>query len=184
MDDGEILRLFQERSEAAVKELSAKYADVCLRLAKNILGNEEDAEECVNDAFLKVWESVPPNEPRLLGAYALRITRNTAFNRIDFNNAERRRAVHVCLDELKECLPSRESVESSLEDEELRRVLREFVLGLDKQNRRIFILRYWYLETPREIAARLGASDTAVRARLARTRKKLRRFLSERDINV
>ena len=184
MDDRSILKLFLERSEDAVGELSKKYGAACLRLAESIVGSREDAEDCVNDAFLRVWSSVPPNEPELLGAYALRITRNLALNRLKFNNAEKRSALTVCLEELAESIPSGESVESLCEENELTGIIEDFLKDAGRENRLIFILRYWYLEGTRDIAERLGMSDPAVRARLVRIRRRLKKYLTEKGVGL
>ena len=184
MEDGEILKLFLERSEQAVTELSEKYGAALLRLALNITGSREDAEECVNSALMRVWSSVPPARPEMLRAYALKITRNIALNRIKYNSAEKREGAALCLEELAEVIPSGKSVESTIEDKELGLIMDAFVRRLGETDRIIFVRRYFYLEPTAQIAKRLGMSGEAVRARLTRLRRKLKKQLSDNGVTV
>ena len=184
MDDESILELFLERSEAALDAMNEKYGAACLRLAENILGSREDAEECVNDALLRVWSSVPPNKPEMLGAYALRIVRNLALNRLGYRGAGKRSAAALCLEELAECIPSRGCVESAAEDAELSRLIDGFARGLGREDRFVFVRRYWYLESTKETARALGTTDAAVRSRLARIRKRLKKHLEANGVII
>ena len=185
LDDGGILRLFLERNEDAPVELEKKYGAACFKLALRMLSDPRDAEECVNDALLGVWNAVPPAEPELIGAYFMRAVRNTALNMLDHRTADKRTALTLCLDELHECVPSGEDVETALERAELAERLSAFLDKLPKEERAIFLRRYWYFETAAEIAASLGLSAESVRARLKRTRGRLKKQIdrmNERDM--
>lgn len=184
MDDSSITDLFFERSEGAVEALAEKYGGACFKLAFNILGSREDAEEIVSDAYLAVWNCVPPQRPDMLGAFLLKIVRNKAVSRCRMNNAQMRGGVTACLEELKDCLPSDMSVEKALEQAELGEALSHFIEGLGKENRRLFIRRYWYLDSPADIAGQTGLSPEAVRARLSRLRKKLKKYLGSRGVEI
>lgn len=184
MEDSGIVKLFLERSERALTELSDKYGAALLRLAENIIGSREDAEECVNTALLRVWDSIPPNEPDMLGAYALKITRNLAINRAKYNAAGKRGTHALCIEELEECIPAGRSAEEACEEKELTREIEGFIKGLGRTDRLIFVRRYWYLDPTAEIAGQCGMSDAAVRARLSRLRKRLKDHLGSKGVEL
>ena len=179
MNDSGILRLFLDREEDAITELYDKYGAVCLRLAKSILGDPAEAEECVNDALFSVWNAIPPAEPELIGAFFLRVVRNNAINRVKRDTASKRRGVTLCLDELRECLPSPDNVEMTVETAELSEAMSRFIGKLPYEERQIFMLRYWYLRNSTEIGEQLGLAPEAVRGRLSRTRKKLKKYIEK-----
>ena len=178
MDDSGILRLFLERNEEAPAELEKKYGAACFKLALRILSDPRDAEECVNDALLRVWNAVPPAEPEFIGAYFMRAARNAALNMLEYRSAEKRSCVKLCLDELHECIPSAECIESAVERKELSDRLTEFLLRLGREERTIFLRRYWYFETAVDIARSLGVSSESIRSRLVRSRKKLKKYIA------
>ena len=181
MDDGKIIELFFERSEQAIEELSGKYGPLCLRLAENILGNGSDAEECVNDAYLGVWNSVPPARPDSLPGYVSRIVRNLAVKRYRSNSAAKRnRSYDSSLDELGDCFPSGDSVEDEIGASELSRALDRFLGGLDRRSRIIFVRRYWHSDSVGDIAAMFRTGKHNVSVILSRTRKKLKKYLKEK----
>ncbi len=185
MEDREIVALFFARSERAIEELSRKYGRVCARLAKNILNNEQDAEECVNDAHLAVWNTVPPQNPDPLPAYLCRIVRNLSVKRYHANTAQKRDSSYdVALSELEGCVAQAETPESVLSARELTRLLDSFLDGLDRESRVMFVRRYWYADGVGEIAARLGATPGSVSTRLSRVRGKLRDYLKREGVNV
>ncbi|MBO4848338.1 MAG: sigma-70 family RNA polymerase sigma factor [Clostridia bacterium] len=185
MDDSVITGLFLERSEGAVAALAEKYGGACRRLAFNITGSYEDAEEVVSDAYLAVWNSVPPERPEKLGAFVLRIVRNIAVSRSRANLADKRgRAVTAVYDELRDCVPSARSVEGELEAAQLMEELTRFIRGLRRDDRMLFVRRYWYLDPTSELAKEAGLSEAAVRARLSRMRKKLRKHLGSKGVEV
>ena len=143
MDDEKIIELFFARSEQAIAELAEKYGSVCGRVAENILGSRADAEECVNDAYLAVWNAVPPVRPDPLGAYVCRIARNLALKKYRANTAAKRNSAYdIALDEIADCFPSASSVEDEMEAKEVAAHIDRFLAGLDGENRMLFVRRY------------------------------------------
>lgn len=180
MEDGAIIRLFFERSEEAIAALGQKYGGACQRLAVNILGSSRDAEECVSDACLAVWNTVPPRRPDPLSTYVLRITRNLALKRFHQNTALKRNSHYdAALEELAELLPAADTAETALEQRELAAALNRFLDTLDKKERALFLRRYWYGESVSAIAAFFDLRANSVSQQLSRTRKKLGRFLEK-----
>ena len=180
MEDEKIIDLFFARSEEAIAALGEKYGAACQRLASNILGNSRDAEECVNDACLGCWNSIPPRRPKPLGSYVLRITRNLALGRYHKNTALKRNSHYdTALEELGEIFPAAETAETALEHAELTAALNRFLDGLEKRERALFIRRYWYGESVSAIAVFFDLRANTVSQLLARTRKKLRKFLEK-----
>ncbi len=182
MDDQKIVQLYWDRNEQAIPETSMKYDAYCTSIAKNILGNSEDAEECVNDTYLNAWNSMPPHRPRILSTFLGKITRNLSFNRYKHNTADKRGGgqLPLVLDELAECVTSTDSVEKAIEQQELTRAIDHFLdtLPTDKQN--IFVCRYWYTDSIADIAARFNMNESTVTTILSRTRVKLHDYLIER----
>ena len=185
MDDSKIIDLFFERSEKAISELSLKYGGICLKVATNVLRNHQDAEECVNDSYLSVWNAIPPKRPNPLLAFVCRLVRNISINRYEYNSAQKRKGIYdVCLDELQECISSDETVESEYEASELSDHIDDYLDTLDKINRMIFVRRYWYMDSFKDIASLSGISEGAVRTRLSRLRGQLKLFLESRGVRV
>ncbi|MDE7229113.1 MAG: RNA polymerase sigma factor [Oscillospiraceae bacterium] len=184
MDDSRIIELFFERSEQAIAELSRKYGVIIKKLSENILRDKQDAEECVNDTYFDVWNAIPPQRPSSLTALVCRIARNISLDRFRYNSSQKRGAYTVCLDELAECVSSKETVESQFAADELKRLVEKYLDTLDKTNRLIFVRRYWYIDSTKDIAEAAGLNEGAVRTRLARLRVKLKEFLEERGVDV
>lgn len=185
MDDKKIIGLLFARSETAVSELETKFGSAIKRLCFNILGSREDAEECANDTYLAVWKAVPPAEPSNLKPFVLKIARNLALKRVARNTAAKRDSRYdVCLSELEACLPSKDTVESEFDKNELTKMLEAFALSLDSTDRALFLRRYWYFESARDTAKALSMSENNVNVRLTRIRKKLKKYLAERGVNV
>ena len=184
MDDVEIIELFFERSQKAILELSAKYEKIIYKIAENALHNHEDAEECVNDTYLGVWNAIPPQRPKSLLAFVCRIARNISINRYKRDPFRKRGVYDVCFDELQECIPSTETVEERYDANELSRLIDEFLDTLDRKNRMVFVRRYYYMDSFADIAAAAGMSEGAVRTRLTRLRGKLKDFLKGRGVEV
>lgn len=178
MEDGRIIELFFERSEQAIYELSSKYGQAVKGLAGNILGNSLDAEECANDTYLGVWNRVPPTRPEHLRAFTLGIARNIALNRYHTNTAQKRNSFYdVALDELEGCLASGRDAGAELEAKELAAAVNRFLATLPREDRQMFVCRYYLAEPVYLIAAKLGLESRRVSLRLFRTREKLRKFL-------
>jgi len=182
MDDEEILRLYWARDEAAIPATAEKYGGYCTAIARNILGDRQDAEECVNDTWLRAWNAIPPHRPAVLAAFLGKITRNLAFNRSQYRTAARRGSGNLptVLDELNELISGGDSPEQELQNRELSAAIEEFLADLPREKRNIFICRYWYTDSLADIAARFGMTEGAVAMTLHRLRQKLRRHLTER----
>lgn len=184
MNDIRIIELFFERSESAISELSAKYGNLIFKISENVLNNRQDAEECVNDTYLNVWNSIPPEKPASLMSFVCRIARNISVDRYRYNNSKKRGVYDLCYDELRECIPSSETVESLYEEKELGELIDVFLDTLDKKNRLLFVRRYWYMDSFRDLASETNLSQGAVRTRLSRIREKLKEFLESRGVSV
>ena len=182
MEDGEIVRLFFERSEQAVAEAMAKYKGYCTKIALNILYSREDAEECVNDAFMKLWEQIPPNNPEILSIFIGTITRNLAINRYKQALAQKRGngEAAMAFEELDAVISDNVSIENEAERRELLDEINKFLRKLPEKKRNIFICRYWYCDSLRDIAARFSVSESNVSVILNRTRGALREYLQKR----
>lgn len=180
MEDREIIALFFARSEQAITELGARYGTLCRRIADDLLHNGNDAEECVNDTFLAVWDTVPPAEPSPLSSYVCRITRNIALKRLRHDTAAKRnRSLEVALDELNTVLSAENTTEEALDAEELSAAINCFLETLDKDTRIMFVRRYWFGDDTAAIAERFHKSSHYISVRLSRTRQKLRDFLQK-----
>ena len=184
MDDQRIVELFWERSEAAIKETAKKYGRYCRYIAMRVLGDEQDAEEVENDTYVKLWNSIPPKKPDPLKPYVGAVARNIALNRLDEKSAQKRGGeVVLVLDELAECLPD-QSGEDMGESFALREALNSFLASLDSKTRVIFMQRYFYTCTVREIAAARGLKESAVTMLLFRTRQKLKEHLHKEGFDL
>lgn len=182
MDDEKIVELFWERSETAILETQNKYGNYCHRIAYNILHSDYDAEECVNDTYAKAWNAIPPARPNRLSTFLGKLTRNIALNRYAHDHAQKRNThMDLVLSEVEEFLPATEGL--PLSDEiTLRDAINEFVAGLAKRTRMVFVRRYWYLDSIRDIARDLGMTESGVKVTLLRTRNKFRVHLERKGI--
>lgn len=186
MEDGQIIELFWNRSESAIVETAQKYGRYCHTIAFNILHSREDSEECVNDTYLNAWRTMPPHRPNRLSTFLGKITRNLSLKRWEGYNAEKRRAgqTALALDELSECIPSPGSVERTVDDLALAEVFDCFLAALPQEQRRIFMRRYWYLESIKEIAGVYGFSESKVKMSLLRSREALKHVLEKEGIEL
>ena len=185
MNDSQIIELFFERNEKALSETKEKYNTYCKTIAHNLLENTLDEEECINDAYIKLWNNIPPNRPENLGAYLGKIVRNTAIDRIKSNSTLKRKVhnVSLALSELNECIPDTQN--EHFDDRlVLKEALNSFLTSLSYEKRKIFIERYWYVYTIEDIAKKNNISESKVKSILFRTRKKLRDFLIKEDITI
>lgn len=179
MNDSRILEMFFSRDEEAIREVSERYGAYCNRIANRLIGQEE-AEECLNDTWLRAWESIPPNRPKNLKLYLARITRNLALNRSAASAALKRSAAMVsALEELEDCLESGDRVENEVEMAELKTAINRFLAKLSERDRGVFLRRYFFVESADEIAARFGLRVNHVDIILFRVRKKLKKYLTE-----
>ena len=183
MNDTEIISLFFERSERAITELSDKYGKLLFHVANNILGSREDAEECVNDTYLAVWNAIPPEHPASLLSYACRIVKMAAINRYHKNSAVKRSGSGtVCIDELEEMLADTSGIDDKLNADELTEQINSFLAVLSNTDRVLFVRRFWYLDDYGEIANMYGMKEGAVRTRLSRIRAKLKKYLLKNGV--
>lgn len=182
MDDAQIIELFFERSETAITQTQEKYGRASFSVARRILSDDRDAEECVSDACLRLWRSIPPERPQSLYSYLMRITRNLALDRLSYHTAEKRNtALESAFEELEACLPAESDI---TEQTEFRRILNSFLRSLPRSSRIYFIRRYWYGESIREIAQACRCGEEKVKSSLFRTRNSLRNALVKEGITV
>lgn len=179
MDDRDIIKLYLRRDEEAIAETRRQYGRYCHSIALRITGSEQDAEELVNDACLKAWNTIPPHDPESLKAYVGMLTRRLAVNRLEENRAAKRSGNAAApLEELAECLPDREAGRMP-ESVALRDSLDRFVKTLSRRDRRVFLQRYWYACSVAEVAADCGMTVSHVTVVLLRLRKKLKAHLEK-----
>lgn len=184
MDDDKIVDLYWKRNEKAIKETEYKYGRYCYQIAYNILFNKGDAEESVNDTYLGAWNSIPPHRPKILATFLGKITRRLSINRWRMKNTQKRGGgeTALALEELMECIPSDKSVDASLEAKELGKIINDFLDTLPLVERRIFICRYWYVNSINELCEQFGYSQSKVKSMLYRTRVKLLEVLEKEGI--
>ena len=182
MEDEAIVALLWRRSPQAIEELDKKYGKLCRKLANNIVNSREDAEECVNDAYLGVWNAIPPARPHPLRAYLVKVVRNVAWKVCERRQAAKRSGCTVALEELEGCLTDGKTVEDEVETRELARLIEAFLDTLTAKERVIFMRRYGFLDSYGEIARRVGISEKNVSVRLSRMRRKLRDYLGEQEV--
>ena len=175
MKDEEMVGLYWMRSEDAVAATAEKYGNYCYSIAFSILHNAEDAEECVNDAYLAAWNSIPPHRPERVAAFLGKITRNVSLNRWKQYNAQKRGEgqTELALSELEECIPAKTGIEQAVEDELLTWSIEKFLYSQPRLKRNLFIRRYWYISSIQELADEYGMSESKVKSLLFRMRKKL-----------
>ena len=185
MEDEKIIDLFFARSEQGIRELDNQYGAICRSLSYNIVNNRQDAEECVNDAYLGVWNTVPPARPSPLLAYLCRIVRNLSLKVYWKKSAAKRSSVYtIAMEEIEACVADRKTVEDEIEARELARIMEEFLDTLTLENRVIFMRRYWFSDNCRDIAGLMGLTEKNISVRLTRIRQKMRQYLMERGVLV
>ena len=184
MKDEEMVGLYWMRSEDAVAATAEKYGNYCYSIAFSILHNAEDAEECVNDAYLAAWNSIPPHRPERVAAFLGKITRNVSLNRWKQYNAQKRGEgqTELALSELEECIPAKTGIEQAVEDELLTWSIEKFLYSQPRLKRNLFIRRYWYISSIQELADEYGMSESKVKSLLFRMRKNLKHHLAKEDI--
>ena len=184
MDDKDILALYNQRNQLAIEATRSKYGRMCFSLARNILTVEEDAEECVSDALLNAWNSIPPHQPGVLAAFLCSLTRCAALKKWRDMRAQKRGGGEAALvyDELSECLPDRSDVQSQAETAQLAAVLNAFLAALPRTERQVFVCRYWYCDSVADICSRFGFGQSKVKSMLHRTRGKLYRLLQKEGV--
>lgn len=186
LKDTEILDLYFDRNEQAIVETQTKYEHYCFSIAFNILHDQEDSDECVNDTWMRAWNSIPPNRPDYLNIFLGTITRNLSFDRYKKKKTLKRGNGETMaeLDELAECIPSTSNTEEQVETAELQRLINEFLHTLPERDCNVFLRRYWYAEEYNDIADRYGMKLNSVKTSLFRTRGKLKAFLEKQGIVI
>lgn len=182
MKDEEIIELYFKRNERAIEETDSKYGNYLESIAENILNDELDAEECLNDTYLKTWDRIPPTRPRVLKAFLAKITRELALDKYRAIRSKKRGngTMHEILDELEECIPASNGVEQSILGKELESIVADFVRALPEREAYIFLSRYFYVEDITDISKKYGMSKNNVSVTLSRLRTKLQtRLLKE-----
>lgn len=186
MEDEQIIDLYWARSEDAIHETAAKYGRYCSGIANNILYSHEDADECVNDTYLRAWNSIPPTRPSVFRIYLGHITRNLALNMFEKNTAIRRGngQTMLVLEELEECIPSSDNVDHIAGDLVFAGILNGFLATLTDEQRKFFVRRYWYLSSIKEIATDYNCNESKVKMSLLRTRGELKTLLEKEGIRI
>ena len=184
MNDEQITELLFSRDESGIAALRESYGRLLKSVAYGILRSEQDAEECENETLLRAWNSIPPARPQRLAAYLCRIARRLALDRYDYNNAAKRSGAALPIDELAECVGGSSGAEDLLTENELTRLLNEFLRAQDYNTRVIFMRRYWFGDSTKDIAKRLHASESMVKSRISRTLKRLREHLRKEGYDI
>ena len=183
MDDERIITLYWERDESAVRETEKKYGKYCYAVAYNILHSQEDSNECVNDTWNGAWKTMPPERPTKLQSFLARITRNIAIDRYRRDNAQKRSAeIEKTIDEYYECIPNGDAL---IDDEiVLKQAINGFLESLDSKTRVIFMRRYWYSMSVKDIADSMRTSESHISVILHRTRSRFKDYLTKEGLFV
>ena len=185
IEDEKIIEMFFERSEQAIRELDSKYGKIFQKLSYNIVNNKQDAEECLNDAYLGAWNTIPPTNPNPLLTYICKIVRNISLKIYRRKEADKRNSHYtVAMEEIEACIADPNTVEAEIEVKELARFIEEFLDTLSIENRVIFMRRYWFSDNYKDIAEFVGLSEKNVSVRLTRIRQKMKDYLAEREVFV
>lgn len=184
MEDTKIISLLRERNESALDEITRRYGRMLKNFARRILPTAQDAEECINDALLDIWNTIPPAQPASIASYAAMLTRRRAVDRIRRLTAKKRGSgiYLVALDELEDCIPGEAAMNEN--SDELREAINSFLAGLSPEDRLLFMGRYFALESIETLAENNKTTKNAVNIRLSRMRKKLKTVLKERRIFI
>ena len=185
MEDNKIIELFWNRDETAIEQTATVYGRYCRRIARNILGIEEDVEECLNDTWLGAWNSIPPARPDCLSAYLGRITRNLAISRYRAGHALKRTGDRLSesLDELGDfASPSVDNVEEAVDRKALEAAINKYLDTVTQKQRRLFVRRYFYMDSVSDIAKMYGLGQSDVKVTLLRMRRSLKKVLEEEGL--
>lgn len=184
MEDRQIIELYFERDEQAIRETDGKYGRLCRSIAQKLLESREDCEECINDTYWSVWKRVPPTRPENFKAFLCKITRNLSLKRFDYNRAAKRNS-ELCtsLSELEAVLPD-ERIREDVQEEEIGKAISDFLRAEPEKSRMVFLRRYWFFDSIAEIAERYSFSESKVKSMLFRTRNRLREYLEKEGIEL
>lgn len=185
IDDEKIIDLFFERDQQGIRELDIKYGKICHNLSYNIVNSRQDAEECVNDAYLGAWNAIPPTRPSPLLSYIVKIVRNISIKIYWRKEAAKRNSIYtIAMQEIETCIADKKTVEDEIEARELAHIIENFLDTLTTKERIIFMRRYAYIDTYADIAKRVGISEKNVSVRLTLIRQKMKQYLIEREVFV
>lgn len=185
INDEKIIEMFFERSEQGIRELDIKYGKICHNLSYNIVNSMQDADECVNDAYLGAWNTIPPTRPNPLLSYIAKIVRNISLKSYWRKKADKRSGQYtVALQEIEGCIADSKTMEDEIEVKELARIIENFLDTLPLENRVIFIRRYWFADSYKDIAEFVGLTEKNISVRLTRIREKMKKYLIEREVFV
>ncbi len=176
MDDTQIVELYWARKDSAIEETETKYGSYCRSIAGNILNNQDDAEECVNDTWLGAWNSMPPHRPSVLSTFLGKLTRRISIDKWRRTTAKKRGdgQLPLVLAELEDCISDGKSIEEETERKLLAETIAAFVKSLPETEQKVFLCRYWYMDSVSAIATRFRFSESKIKSMLSRTREKLR----------
>lgn len=185
MEDQKIIALYWDRSQEAIVQTQKKYASYCHQVAYQILRSRQDADECVNDTWLRAWNAIPPQRPVQLRAYLAKLTRNLSLDRLDQRQAQKRGGpMGVLLSELSECIPSPDTVEGTLDNRQIAEAISAWLREQPERSRIAFVRRYFYADSLSQIARRVGLSEGGVKSLMHRQRGSLRNYLEQEGIEV
>jgi RNA polymerase sigma-70 factor (ECF subfamily) len=182
MEGAQIISLYFNRDQSAIVESDGKYGQMLRRISFNVVQNREDSDECVNDTYLKAWDTIPPQKPGSLAAYLGRITRNISINRWHENNAQKRGGKNLILTELSDCIPSSHSVEKEIEAGELAEIITKWLCSLAQDDRVLFLRRYWFGDGLKELAEECASTPNKLAGRMYRLREKLKLTLEKEGV--
>lgn len=185
MEDKQIIELYFQRNETAISETANKYGAFCHKIAMNILSIREDAEECVNDTYHSVWNQIPPTNPNSFRAFLGRITRNLSISRFRTLRAQKRYAgMELMLSELEECIPTQNTVESTIESKELTHYINEWLTALPEQDAILFLRRYWFGDSVKDLAQKTNTTAAKMAQTMLRLRKSLKAYLEQKGVTL
>ncbi len=185
MEDEKIISLYWNRDERAIEETDLKYGRLCNYVAENILSNHEDREECMNDTYLAVWNSIPAKRPDRFSVFLCRIVRNLALQKWEYISAAKRNpSAAASIEELGDCVTGTDSVESEIERKTTENIINRFLWRQKEEKRNVFIRRYWYFDSIETISKNTGFSQSKVKSMLYEMRRKLRKYLESEGIEV
>jgi len=186
MEDAMIIDLFWARDESAIRETARKYGSYCAKIAANILKNSEDAEECVNDTYLRVWNAIPDERPSRFPPFICRIARNLSLNKYREQRAKKRGGddFPLLLSELEDCVPWKGGTEAEFDLSQIAEAIDRFLDAADAESRVVFVRRYWYADSIADISERFGMSESKVKSMLFRTRNKLKFYLEREGVAI
>lgn len=186
MDDRDIIALYFRRAESAIDETAKKYGKYCFNISNNILRNHQDAEECVNDTYIRTWNSIPPTKPNSLSAYLAKIVRNISLNRIKAQKAQKRGSgeFELAYEELTGIISSPQSVEDMIDEIFLRDLINRWLDTLSPEQRMVFVGRYWYFDSISTISDKMNFSASKTKMLLLRLRNELRKYLESEGVHL